>query len=44
MTCSPPPTTTGRRPSANDRVDVAVVDINLPGGSGVDLLQQFGEP
>lgn len=28
---------------ANDRVDVAVVDINLPGGSGVDLLQQFGE-
>jgi signal transduction histidine kinase len=28
---------------ANARMDVAVVDINLPGGSGVDLLQQFGE-
>jgi len=26
----------------NEQVDVAVVDVNLPGGSGVDLLRQFG--
>lgn len=26
---------------ANEQVDVAVVDVNLPGGSGVDLLRQF---
>src|SRR5918998_2104827 len=26
----------------NEEVDVAVVDVNLPGGSGVDLLRQFG--
>ena len=26
---------------ANERMDVAVVDVNLPGGSGVDLLKQF---
>lgn len=26
---------------ANDRMDVAVVDVNLPGGCGVDLLRQF---
>lgn len=26
---------------SNDRMDVAVVDINLPGGNGVDLLQRF---
>ncbi|HEX7176502.1 MAG TPA: ATP-binding protein [Pyrinomonadaceae bacterium] len=25
----------------NEHVDVAVVDVNLPGGSGVDLLRQF---
>jgi signal transduction histidine kinase len=27
----------------NDRMDVAIVDVNLPGGSGVDLLKQFGD-
>lgn len=26
---------------ANEDFDIAVVDVNLPGGSGVDLLQQF---